>query len=105
MTAWMRNAAHAAMRAPTASAVRLAQVGTRFRAVLTPTRTAASISRNPPTGAQKGKTQYGIYKLDGDKWTVAMTRPGVAETERPKGFDTKDTANVVFTFERVKAEK
>src|SRR5262245_42467844 len=57
------------------------------------------------SGAQKGKRQYGIYKLDGDKFTVCMTRPGVAEGDRPKSFDTKDTANVVFIFERVKADK
>jgi uncharacterized protein (TIGR03067 family) len=54
------------------------------------------------SGAQKGKKQYGVYKLEGDKLTVCMTRPGVAETDRPKSFDTKDTANVVFVFERVK---
>jgi uncharacterized protein (TIGR03067 family) len=57
------------------------------------------------TGAHKGKKQYGIYKLDGDKWTVCMTPPGAAEGDRPKSFDTKDTANVVFVFERVKEDK
>ena len=30
-----------------------------------------------------------------------MTRPGVAEGDRPKDFTTKDTANVVFVFERL----
>ncbi len=57
------------------------------------------------SGATKGKTQYGIYKLEGDKWTVCMTLPGVASTDRPKDFATKDTRNVVFVFERQKAEK
>jgi uncharacterized protein (TIGR03067 family) len=57
------------------------------------------------SGAQKGKKQYGVYKLEGDKLTVCMTRPGVAEGDRPKDFATKDTANVVFVFERVKADK
>lgn len=57
------------------------------------------------TGAQKGKKQYGIYKLEGDKWTVCMTRPGVVESDRPKDFNTKDTANVVFVFERLKGDK
>ena len=56
VTAWMRNAAPAAMRAPTANAVRAAQIGSRFRAVLTPSRTAAAISRNPPTGAPGGSS-------------------------------------------------
>jgi uncharacterized protein (TIGR03067 family) len=57
------------------------------------------------TGAYKGKKQYGIYKLEGDKWTVCMTSPGAAESDRPKDFNTKDTANVVFVFERMKKEK
>jgi len=68
--------------------------------------------KNPKTvdnlhesGASKGKKQYGIYKLEGDKWTVCMTRPGVAESDRPKDFATKDTANVVFVFERQKDDK
>jgi hypothetical protein len=49
VAAWMRNAAHAALSTPTASAVRPAQIGSRFRAVLKPSRTAASISRNART--------------------------------------------------------
>jgi uncharacterized protein (TIGR03067 family) len=57
------------------------------------------------SGAQKGKKQYGVYKLEGDKWTVCMTPPGAAESDRPKSFDTKDTKNVVFIFERVKENK
>jgi len=57
------------------------------------------------SGDQKGKTQYGIYKLDGDRLTVCMTPPGGAEGDRPKDFMTKDTANVVFIFERGKKDK
>ena len=57
------------------------------------------------SGAQKGKKQYGVYKLDGDKLTVCITAPGAAKGDRPKDFATKDTANVVFVFERVKADK
>lgn len=52
------------------------------------------------TGSQQGRKQYGIYRLEGDKWTVCMTRPGVSETDRPKSFETKDTFNVVFVFKR-----
>ena len=51
---WMRNAANAAMRAPAATAARPAQVGSRLRAVLTPKRTAASMSRNPTTAPPGG---------------------------------------------------
>ena len=68
--------------------------------------------KDPPTidnlhesGGTKGKTQYGIYKLEGDKWTVCMTRPGVEESDRPKDFGTKDTMNVLFVFERAKKAK
>jgi uncharacterized protein (TIGR03067 family) len=57
------------------------------------------------SGAQKGKKQYGVYKLEGDKFTVCMTAPGAAARDRPKSFDTKGTANVVFVFERVKEDK
>lgn len=57
------------------------------------------------SGAQKGKKQYGVYKLEGDKLTVCMTPPGRAEGDRPKDFTTKHTTNVVFVFERVKENK
>ena len=78
-----------------------------YQATITvdPTKSPKTIDNLHESGAQKGKKQYGVYKLDGDKWTVCMTRPGAAETDRPKDFNTKDTASVVFVFERVKEEK
>ena len=57
------------------------------------------------SGAQKGKKQFGVYKLEGDKLTVCMTPPGAAVADRPKDFRTKDTTNVVFVFERIKKDK
>lgn len=57
------------------------------------------------SGSEKGKTQYGIYKLEGDKLTVCITSPGRAKSERPKDFTTKDTRNVLFEFKRLKADK
>jgi uncharacterized protein (TIGR03067 family) len=57
------------------------------------------------SGAQKGKKQYAVYKLEGDKLTVCMTAPGRAEGDRPKNFNTQDTANVVFVFERVREDR
>jgi uncharacterized protein (TIGR03067 family) len=54
------------------------------------------------SGAEKGKRQYGIYKLEGDKWTVCITGPRATEGDRPKDFITKGTANAVFVFEREK---
>jgi len=78
-----------------------------YQATITvdPKKTPKTIDNLHDTGAQKGKKQFGIYKLEGDKWTVCMTRPGVAETDRPKNFATKDSANVVFVFERIKENK
>lgn len=73
--------------------------------IVNPKANPKTIDNVHESGPQKGKKQYGLYKLEGDKWTVCMTRPGVAEADRPKDFATKDTANVVFVFERVKENK
>ena len=70
-----------------------------------PKKNPKTIDNAHETGQDKGKTQYGIYKLEGEKWIVCMTPVGAAESDRPKNFDTKDTKNVVFIFERVKEEK
>lgn len=70
-----------------------------------PKKNPRTINNTHESGGQKGKRQYGIYKLDGDRWTVCMTRPGAAESDRPKDFATKDSANVVFVFERQKDDK
>jgi uncharacterized protein (TIGR03067 family) len=78
-----------------------------FSATITvdPKKKPKTIDNLHETGSQKGKKQYGIYKLEGDKFTVCITGPGSAESDRPKDFTTKDTTNVVFVFERVKEEK
>jgi uncharacterized protein (TIGR03067 family) len=68
-------------------------------------KTPRTIDINHTSGDQKGKKQYGVYKLEGDKWTVCVTQPGKEPADRPKDFDTKDTTNVVFVFERVKEDK
>lgn len=70
-----------------------------------PTKDPKTIDNSHETGASKGKKQFGIYKLEGDRFTVCMTPPGAAESDRPKNFDTKDTRNVLFIFERVKEDK
>jgi uncharacterized protein (TIGR03067 family) len=70
-----------------------------------PKKNPKTINNVHETGEHKGKTQYGIYKQEGEKWIVSMTPPGAAESDRPKSFDTKDTRNVVFIFERVKEDK
>jgi len=77
----------------------------QFTITIDPKKSPKTIDNLHETGDQKGKKQYGIYKLDGDKWTVCMTMPGSAEKDRPKDFATKETTNVVFVFERVKDDK
>jgi uncharacterized protein (TIGR03067 family) len=75
-----------------------------FRATITvdPKKNPKTIDNLHEDGEEKGKKQYGIYKLEGDKFTVCITHAGSAEGDRPKDFSTKDTTNVVFVFERVK---
>jgi uncharacterized protein (TIGR03067 family) len=77
----------------------------RAKVTVDSTKDPKTIDNVHETGASKGKKQFGIYKLEADKWTVCMTPPGAAESDRPKSFDTKDTKNVVFVFERVKDDK
>jgi uncharacterized protein (TIGR03067 family) len=77
----------------------------RFAITVNPRKNPKTIDNVHETGEQKGKKQYGIYKLQGDKLTVCMTRPGSVEDDRPKDFATKDTTHVVFVFERVKEDK
>ena len=77
----------------------------RFTMTVDPRKNPKTIENLHETGAEKGKRQYGIYKLEGDRFTVCMTRAGAAEADRPKNFATKDTSNVVFVFERVREEK
>jgi uncharacterized protein (TIGR03067 family) len=70
-----------------------------------PSKNPRTIDNVHETGPHKGKKQFGIYKVEGGKWIVCMTAPGAAEADRPRTFDTKDTANVVFIFERVKDDQ
>src|SRR5262245_54993931 len=41
-----------------------------------PKKSPKTIDNLHDTGTHKGKKQLGIYKLEGDKWTVSMSRPG-----------------------------
>jgi uncharacterized protein (TIGR03067 family) len=67
--------------------------------------------KNPKTidlmiasGADKGKTQRGIYRLEGDTLTVSVARPGVEE--RPGAFKTEEGSDVtVFVLKRQKETK
>jgi uncharacterized protein (TIGR03067 family) len=77
----------------------------RFTITVNPKKNPKTIENMHESGGQKGKKQYGIYKLESDKFTVCMTPPDSAEGDRPKDFTTKDTTNVVFVFERIKEDK
>jgi uncharacterized protein (TIGR03067 family) len=57
------------------------------------------------TGPFQGMSQYGLYKLDGDRLTVAVTPPGAREADRPREFRSQEGKCVVFIFERVRAGK
>ena len=52
------------------------------------------------TGPDKGKTEPGIYKIEGDTLTYCVTDIG---KERPTAFATKEgTKNSLFVLKRVK---
>jgi uncharacterized protein (TIGR03067 family) len=70
-----------------------------------PKKSPKTIDNLHESGLFKGQKQVGIYKIEGGKWIVCMSAPGVAEGDRPKTFETKGTGNRVFTFEKVKDEK
>ena len=84
---------------------RFGQTETTATITVDPGKDPRTIDNRHESGASKGKTQYGIYKREGDRWTVCMTPPGSAADSRPKVFETKNTTNVVFVFERVKEGK
>jgi uncharacterized protein (TIGR03067 family) len=84
---------------------RMGQVDYQANMSVDPSKTPKTIDNAHETGAQKGKKQFGIYKVEDGKWIVCMTAPGATEIDRPKSFDTKDTKNVLFIFELVKDAK
>jgi uncharacterized protein (TIGR03067 family) len=68
---------------------------------LDPGKKPAAIDLEITEGGDKGKTQVGIYKLEGDKLTVCVARAG--DKERPTEFKTKEgTEQLMFTFQRDK---
>jgi uncharacterized protein (TIGR03067 family) len=59
----------------------------------------ATIDYTITEGQEKGKTQLGVIKIDGDLMTLALADYG--DDKRPKGFDGKDALSVV-TLKRSK---
>jgi uncharacterized protein (TIGR03067 family) len=52
----------------------------------------AAIDLNITEGKDKGKSQLGIYKVEGDTMTIAMTSHD--KKDRPKNFDASDMGEV-----------
>jgi uncharacterized protein (TIGR03067 family) len=75
------------------------------RSVIDPTKAPKTIDIEYLGGRFKGQKQYGIYKVDGDRWTVFSTPPGGKQEDRPKEFDSKTAKGVLVVWERVKDDK
>ena len=73
--------------------------------VIDPTKSPKTIDIEYLGGLYKGQKQYGIYKLEGDRWTVFSTPAGGRPEDRPKGFDSKTAKGTLVVWERVKDKK
>jgi uncharacterized protein (TIGR03067 family) len=71
---------------------------------LNPSEKPSRIDLMIATGDDKDKTQFGIYKLDGDKLTLCLARPG--DKKRPKEMVAKEgDEHVLLTLRKEKADK
>jgi uncharacterized protein (TIGR03067 family) len=69
--------------------------------------------KKPPTmdvkityGQDKDKTQFAIYRLEGDKLTLCCTPAGAEEKDRPKEFKAEAGSEaILFVFKKEKKEK
>jgi uncharacterized protein (TIGR03067 family) len=74
--------------------------GPVFKLKLDPAKTPKTIDFTHSEGPDKGKTEPGIYKMEGETLTYCVTDIG---KERPTAFATKEgTRNSVFVLKRVK---
>jgi uncharacterized protein (TIGR03067 family) len=71
-----------------------------FKIKLDPTASPSKIDLTHTEGPDKGKTELGIYKFEGDTWTMCVTDIG---KERPTMFATKEgTKNTLFVLKKTK---
>jgi uncharacterized protein (TIGR03067 family) len=66
---------------------------------LDPSKTPKTIDLQITEGQDKGKSQVGIYELQGDTFKLSVAPAG--ETERPTSLDAKDNS-LIFVFKRDK---
>jgi len=68
---------------------------------LSPEKSPKQIDFTIETGADKGKTQLGIYEIDGDRLKLCIARAG--DAERPKAMGGKtDSDGMLITLRRAK---
>jgi uncharacterized protein (TIGR03067 family) len=75
----------------------------KTRSKLDPARAPKTIDIVYLSGPLKGRRQYGIYKVEGDRWTVFATHFGAKAEDRPRDFSTKQKGRLMV-WRRVKAE-
>jgi uncharacterized protein (TIGR03067 family) len=73
--------------------------------VIDPARTPKTVDIEYLSGPLKGQKQYGIYKVEGDRWTVFSTPAGGKPEDRPREFNSKAAKGALVVWERVKEDK
>jgi uncharacterized protein (TIGR03067 family) len=87
------------------STVRTPESEFQTSSVVDPTKRPKTLDIEYLGGPLKGQKQYGIYKVEGDRWTVFSTPPGGKPDDRPRAFDTKTAKGALVVWERVKDDK
>jgi uncharacterized protein (TIGR03067 family) len=78
-------------------------VGEEGKIKIDPAKKPATIDLDITSGNDKGATQLGIYKIDGDTVTFCFARPGVKE--RPQDFkSTEENGHILVTLKRAKKD-
>jgi uncharacterized protein (TIGR03067 family) len=80
--------------------LRLGQYVEQGTVKLDQTKKVPTIDMSITAGADQGKSQLGIYKLDGDTLTFCLARAGMED--RPVNFTIDGTPNLLITLKRKK---
>jgi uncharacterized protein (TIGR03067 family) len=70
---------------------------------LDPTQSPKTVDYQITEGEEQGKTQLGIYKLEGDRLTICVARPG--DKQRPKEFATKKGSGTTLVVLKREGDK